>query len=106
MEVNGIDLEQMAAAQQQDQEIQHLLTPSKLHRCSLIIKPVSLQSSQTTLLCDVSKGVPRPLVPSTLRKEVFQVLHSLAHPGIRATQRLIVARFVWPHVNTDVRNWT
>ncbi|KAL5486941.1 hypothetical protein EMCRGX_G019484 [Ephydatia muelleri] len=106
IEVNGIDLEQMAAAQEEDQEIKHLLTSSKLHRCSLAIKPVSLQSSQTTLLCDVSKGAPRPVVPRVLREEVFRVLHSLAHPGIRATQRLIAARFVWPHLNTDVRNWT
>ena len=44
-------------------------------------------------------------MPSSFRQEVFRVLHSLSHPGIRATQRLIVARFVWPHVNTDVRNW-
>ena len=73
---------------------------------TLAIKPVSLQSSQTTLLCDVSKGAPRPVVPRVLREEVFRVLHSLAHPGIRATQRLIAARFVWPHLNTDVRNWT
>ena len=106
IEVNGIDLEQMAAAQEEDQEIKHLLTSSKLHRCSLAIKPVSLQSSQTTLLCDVSKGAPRPVVPRVLREEVFRVLHSLAHPGIRATQRLIAASFVWPHLNTDVRNWT
>ena len=106
IEVNGIDLEQMAAAQEEDQEIKHLLTSSKLHRCSLAIKPVSLQFSQTTLLCDVSKGAPRPVVPRVLCEEVFRVLHSLAHSGIGTTQRLIAARFVWPHLNTDVRNWT
>eukprot|EP00731_Ephydatia_muelleri_P009638 Em0005g224a len=50
-------------------------------------------------------GVPRPLVPSALRRHVFDVLHSLAHPGIRATQRLIVARFIWPNIHIDVRNW-
>ena len=55
-ELNSIDLEQMATAQQQDQEIQHLLTSP--NSCSLIIKPIPLQSSQTTLLCDISKGVP------------------------------------------------
>ena len=46
-------------------------------------------------------GSPVPYV-----RKFFRVLHSLAHPGICATQRLIVVRFVWPHVNTDVRNWT
>ena len=36
----------------------------------------------------------------------FDVLHSLAHPGIRATQRLIVTRFIWPNIHIDIRNWS
>ena len=30
----------------------------------------------------------------------------LSHPGIRATQKLITARFVWLGINTHVRKWT
>ena len=37
---------------------------------------------------------------------VFDSLHSLAHPGVCATQRLITERFVWPGMNTDVRKCT
>ena len=37
---------------------------------------------------------------------VFDSLHSLAHPGVRATQQLITERFVCPGMNTDVRKWT
>ena len=103
--VEGIDFERMAAAQQQDPEIKHLLACTGSQPCSFCIEPIPRQSSTTTLLCDVTTGVPRPLVPSNFLQEVFCVLHSLSHPGIRATQRLIVACFVWPHVNTDVRNW-
>ena len=29
----------------------------------------------------------------------------MAHPGIRATQRLVTSRFVWPRVKADVRRW-
>ena len=32
-------------------------------------------------------------------------LHGLSHPGIRATQKLITSRFVWPGINSDVRRW-
>lgn len=32
-------------------------------------------------------------------------LHSLSHPGIRATQRLITAHYVWPGINSVVRKW-
>ena len=36
---------------------------------------------------------------------MFDSLHGLSHPGIRATQKLVTARFVWPGINTDVRHW-
>ena len=53
----------------------------------------------------MSTGVPRSYVPQQFRKTVFDSLHSLSHPSIRATQRLITARYVWPNINQDVRNW-
>ena len=35
----------------------------------------------------------------------YDSLHSLPHPGIRATQKLITERFIWPNINKDVRHW-
>ena len=58
-----------------------------------------------TLLCDTSTGTPRPFVPENFRRTVFDSLHCLSHPGIRATQRLVTTRFVWPGINSDVRKW-
>jgi hypothetical protein len=49
-----------------------------------------------SLLRDISTGVIRPLVLSQYREAVFQSLHSIHHPGVRATCRLIAARFCWP----------
>ena len=54
--------------------------------------------SDTTLLGDVSTGVLRPLVLIQHRKAVFQSLHSIHHPGVRAIRRLITARFCWPQM--------
>lgn len=54
---------------------------------------------------DVSTGTPRPFLTNEFRRPVYDSLHSLAHPGIRATQRLVTSRFVWPKMNTDVREW-
>ena len=53
----------------------------------------------------MSTGVPRPYVPQQFRKTVFDSLHTLSHPSIRATQRLITSRYVWPNINQDVRKW-
>ena len=57
------------------------------------------------LLCDVSTGMQRPVVPMDFRRPVFDALHSISHPGIRASQRLLTRHFVWPGINADVRRW-
>jgi hypothetical protein len=54
--------------------------------------------SPSCLLGDVLTGVFRPLVPIQHREVVFQSLHSIHHPGVRATRRLIAARFYWPQM--------
>ncbi len=48
----------------------------------------------------------RPYVPRQFRYPIFECLHSLSHPGNRATQHLITSNYVRLHMNTDVRNWT
>ena len=37
---------------------------------------------------------------------MFSALHSLSHPGVRATRQLISTRFVWPSMNKDINQWT
>ena len=98
-----IDFEAMAKAQDTDPELKAL---QSLPSCSLQLARVPHLTAPVTLVCDVSKGTSRPFVPRPFRRAAFHSLHSLSHPGIRATQRLISDRFVWPGMNTDVRNWT
>ena len=40
-------------------------------------------------LCDVSTNFPGPFVPAAFCRSMFYALHSLSHPSIQATQRLI-----------------
>jgi hypothetical protein len=47
------------------------------------------------LLCDVSTAVVLPIVPAACRREVFAAIHYLAHPGLRATRRMVTQRFIW-----------
>ena len=95
-----VDFTAMAQAQLND-DIQ---SPSSVSS-SLQLRAVPLPTADVTLLCDMSTGTPRPLVPQPFRRTVFDALHSLSHPGVRATQRLITSRYVWPGVNADVRRW-
>jgi hypothetical protein len=57
------------------------------------------------LFGDISTGRFRPLVPTVLRKAVFDNIHGAAHPGMRATCRLMANKFVWPGMAKQVREW-
>jgi hypothetical protein len=57
------------------------------------------------ILCDVSRGLIRPIVPEQYRRDVFCSIHTIAHPGTRATRRLISARFCWKGMAADITAW-
>ena len=91
----------MAAAQQQGVELQNLrVSPTT----SLKLKYVTI--GNTSLLWDVSGQQARPVVPLSLRREVFDTIHNLAHPGVKATQRLISSKFIWHGLNKQFGTWT
>jgi hypothetical protein len=96
-----INLRLMAEQQQNDQEVLDTLRSS-----SLRVLPMPLPTSPGTILCDTSLEAPRPVVPQTMRRTVFDALHGLSHPGIRATVKLITQRFVWPNINKDIQQWS
>jgi len=58
-----------------------------------------------SVLCDVSTGTPRPIVPREWTRRIFDTIHGLSHPGVRPTQRAVASRFVWHGLNKDVRQW-
>ena len=91
----------MAAAQDEDLDLWQLQSSPS----SLILESRPVPGSDATIICDVSTGVPRPVVPASFCYQVFTSLHSLSHPGVQATQKLITTRFVWPGINADVWNW-
>ncbi|XP_064459031.1 uncharacterized protein LOC135369368 [Ornithodoros turicata] len=74
-------------------------------RSGLRFEDLLLPGAATTVACDVSLGTPRPFVPVALRRQVFDMLHTLSHPGVRATQKLIAARYVWPRMHAHIKQW-
>ncbi|XP_064483118.1 uncharacterized protein K02A2.6-like [Ornithodoros turicata] len=65
----------------------------------------SLLGSTARLWCDTSTGTPGPFVPLDFRRPVFNALHSLSHPGVCGTQKIVAERYIWPRMNADVRAW-
>ncbi|MEL7341755.1 MAG: RNase H-like domain-containing protein, partial [Bacteroidota bacterium] len=100
-DVSPIDFSLLAQAQQEDPSIPDLKSSTYLQ-----LQDLPLPHSPGTILCDTSLPQPRPYVPPSYRRIIFDQLHSLSHPGIRASQKLVTERFVWPSINTDIRQWT
>ena len=97
----NLDYEQFAADQASDPSLNELLQSNH----SLDLAEQSVPDSDRKILGDISTGQFRPLVPSTLRRQVFDLLHSLSHPSIKGSQRLISDRFVWPRMKVEIRDW-
>ena len=93
-----VDLAVVAAAQPGCAETTLLAASPSLTVSSWIVEGVKL-------LCDTSRGFIRPLVPASHRRLVFAAAHELAHPGIRATRRLICSRWVWKGMSMDIAGW-
>jgi hypothetical protein len=74
-------------------------------RASPGLRIITQKVGDLDLLGDSSTGTFRPLVPRDLQQQVFEHLHGAAHPGRRATRRLISSRYVWKGLTTDVTAW-
>ena len=98
--VAGLDYSALAAAQATDPEVAAYRTAVT----GLRLRDVCFGT--VSIICDVSTGRPRPLVPEGFRRQVFDLVHGLAHPSARSTGKLVAEKFVWHRMNRDVRSWT
>lgn len=90
------DLPQIAVEQDEDQELPEY--KENLSKYELY--------NGKTIYCDNSTNFPRPFIPLSLRKAVFDSYHNLSHPGVKGSVKLIKSRFYWPNIDKDIRNWT
>ncbi|GFS53877.1 transposon Ty3-I Gag-Pol polyprotein [Trichonephila inaurata madagascariensis] len=93
----------MAREQQKDSQLQDILAGS----CptSLVLQPFPVGQPPITLHCDVSTDHIRPFVPEIFRREIFNNLHALSHPGVRASLKMVAERCVWLAMRHDVVLW-
>lgn len=77
-----VDFEAMAKARPSDRELQALQSSTNTIKFAKVAMPMC----KDTLWCDISTGTPRPFVPQQFRRTVFESLHQLSHPAVRATQ--------------------
>ena len=97
--VPGVSFLEMSVLQKTCPQIDTLRRSSSL-------QVISVPFSGTSILCDVSTGITRPLVPEKMRKPVFEAIHNISHPGKRASRRMISRSFVWEGLSKDVNLWS
>jgi len=98
---NVFDYKELSESQNVDDELQDLLKG----QTSLIFQKLKISGSSVLLYCDISTGKPRPFLTTPFRRQAFDQLHNLSHPGVKAYLRLIADRFVWPSMRKDCRLW-
>ena len=95
----GLDLTDLATAQRNDPDFIEDRTA---------ITGLTLEERDVggvILLRDISRATFRLWIPATLRCRIFDLHHGLAHPGVKASVRLMIQRFVWHGIKGDISKW-
>lgn len=97
-----LNYQELAISQENDDELKEHLQKqdSPLH-----LQKLPIPGFDVEIYCDTSTGKSRPFLTKPFRRGIFEQLHGLSHPGIKATSRLISERFVWPSIQKDCRDW-
>ena len=97
----GLNYRDLSVTQQEDQETQSYRTAVT----NLRLEDVPFEDGSFTLLCDISTGTARPIVPQAWRRRVFDSVHLLSHPGTKITRKLVSSKFVWHGLNKQITEW-
>lgn len=95
------DYERLARLQTEDSELKELLSKGS----SLQLHPIPLPGTDVSIYCDTSNSKPRPFICKEMRRQFFNRVHGLSHPGGKATTKMMTARFVWPSIRKDCKDW-
>ena len=89
VQIDACDLPALAEAQASDTEIQSFQD----------LKRFTVPGDNQFIWCELSTSYPRPFVPSKLRESIFYSIHSINHPGIKSSIKMIKARYYWPNMD-------
>ena len=92
--VDLVDLPALAEQQTQDTEIEKYKDNMK-----------SYEIGEKVIWCDTTTPYPRPYVPEQSRKRIFETYHNINHPSVKSTVKIIKARYFWPSMDKQLRQW-
>lgn len=99
--LDQLDFVQVAQDQENDVELRELLKSDS----ALKLEKVTIGKTNTQIICDISTGNKRPYLPGPYRKKAFELIHGLAHPGAKASVKMVTAKYIWKSMRKDVTRW-
>ena len=94
-DIPNLTRESLIKAQQNDAETLEHAKPNGTS--SLKIKKID------GIYCETKNDLIRPFIPELLRDKCFDNLHNLSHSGVKASQKLICQRFVFPDIKRFIK---
>ena len=67
------------------------------------LKKFTMPGDNQFIWYDLSTSYPRPFVPSKLHESIFYSIHSINHPGIKSSIKMINARYYWPNMDKSIK---
>ena len=98
----AVTTKSVSAKQIQEQQLNDL--DVKLAQNDPTFKLVEIEPG-LRIVCKVNNSSVCPLVPKTLRKDIFDAYHQLSHAGQKAMRKLVGKRYYWPNLNKDIDEW-
>jgi len=80
-----MDYVALARAQSDDEELEKFLQGE----AGLRLEKIRIPGAGVEVYCDKATSTPKPFLTKPFRRAAFDLVHGLAHPGIRATSKLV-----------------
>uniref|UniRef100_A0ABD2WXN6 RNA-directed DNA polymerase n=1 Tax=Trichogramma kaykai TaxID=54128 RepID=A0ABD2WXN6_9HYME len=100
----AFSLQRLSEEQQNDEQL-HLIISDPDFPLPLQKGTFPVNDQLFPIYFNVSNDSIRPYVPTSLRQEIFNLFHQLAHPGPSATQKIISRKYVWPKMSKDIASF-
>ena len=72
---------------------------------SLCLEKISFPEVEEQVVCDMSHGHSRVLVPGSRHRQIYEAVHGLAHPSGKVTLAMVARSYVWPGMRKDIIQW-
>ena len=96
-----IDCKELFVEQKKNNSIKKFMASKSYCRFT----EVQQGENKVPIIYEVSTGKLRPFIPINLRKRAFNMVHKVAHPGRKATLKILQQRYFWPNMRRNTMVW-